>query len=108
MSLLSDLALALFGWLPIGEKFIQDGPDFIGMCLRERGVDARKLPRAATLALCQLAYVRAAEQDPKAVTRWRKYVRQMEEIAEVTSRALTGQSIDDQRVRSILLLHHVI
>jgi hypothetical protein len=103
-----DITLALFGWIPIGDKFVQDGKEYISLCLRDRGLQPDSLPSAAGVALSQLAYVRAAEKDEKRVARWRNYVRQMEAVSEVVAQALTGHNISDDRIRSILLLHRLI
>lgn len=108
MNILKDTALLLFGWIPIGEKFVKDGAEYIAICLREGGQQPTRLPDVALIALSQLAYTRAATRDRHGVPRWRNFVREMEDVSELVAQGLAGNEICDQRIRSILNLHRVL
>lgn len=107
--MIKGVALAIFGWFQTPERFVRDCGPYIKMCLKERGRnDAEMLSGACCVALSQLAYLRAAGEGLDQRPRFRNYVRQMEKVSAVVAQALAKKEIDDERVKSILLLHRVI
>lgn len=107
--MIKALALLLLGWKRTPERFVSKFGEYIPIYLREQGIDpADRLTKACRVSLSQLAYLRAAKMDPDQQPRFRNYVHELDVVAKVVAGALAGHDIDDERIRSILLLHRAI
>lgn len=106
--MIKTIALHIFGWRRMSERFAGRWTGYIPAYLRDHEVEvAGKLSDACLSALSQLAYQRAKKREdlePRVI----HYFREMDAIASSVEAALLGRYVGDERVRVVLAWHRVV
>jgi hypothetical protein len=106
--MIKTLALYIFGWRRMSERFAARWTGYIPAYLRDHEAEgAEKLSDACLSALSHLAYQRAKKREdlePRVI----HYFREMDSIASSVEAALSGRDVRDERVRVVLGWHRVL